>query len=64
MLDRLGFDQGVRLLVEWDEEHETGHVRRVLYDYPDGVQHATQLAASIGVPVQLDSGFTQPPDRT
>ncbi len=56
MLDRLYFDRGVHLLVEWDEEHKTAHVRAVSYDRPEDAPHASQLAACMSVPVQRDSG--------
>jgi hypothetical protein len=60
MLDRLYFDQSVHLLVEWDEERKTAHVRAVVYGRPDDAPHAAQLAASMSVPVQRDSGAPSP----
>lgn len=56
MLERLYFDKGVHLLVEWDEGHRAARVRAVLYDRLETAPHATQLAASMSVPVQRDSG--------
>jgi hypothetical protein len=56
MLERLYFDKGVYLLVELYEEHKGARVRTVLYDRPGAAQYATQLAASMRVPVQRDSG--------
>jgi hypothetical protein len=55
-LERLRFGQGVHLLVERDKEHKDARVRAVVYDHPKAGQHTTQLAASLGVPVRLDSG--------
>jgi hypothetical protein len=56
MLERVYFDKGVYLLVEVYTEHKCARVRAVLYDHPETAPYATQLAASMQVPVQHDRG--------
>jgi hypothetical protein len=55
MLERLYFDHGVHLLVEWDEKRKAACVSVVIYDHAAAARRATQLAASMGVPVRHDS---------
>jgi hypothetical protein len=56
MLERVYFDKGLYLLVELYAEHGDARVRAVLYDHPEAAPFATELAASMKVPVQCDAG--------
>jgi hypothetical protein len=56
MLERVYFAKGVYLLLEVYTEHKGARVRAVLYDRPKAAPYATQLAASMRVPVQRDPG--------
>jgi hypothetical protein len=56
MLERVYFDKGVHLLVEVHEEHNGARVCAVLYDHPEAAPVAAQLAASMNVPLQRDTG--------
>ncbi len=54
MYEWLHFDRGVYLLIEWYEDHHGARVRAVTYRHPEHAPQASHLAASMGVPLQLD----------
>ncbi len=57
MHEDLDFTAGVRLAVDWyDQDRAWGRVRGVLYCRSEDAQDAIHLAASMGVPVHLESG--------
>jgi hypothetical protein len=60
MFELQHFTDGVDFLVEWDTAHHDGRLRGVVYDRPETAQHATQLAASLKVPLMAAGDL---PDR-
>ncbi len=62
MNDDLVFTAGVRLAVDWyDQDRAWGRVRGVMYCRSEDAQDAIRLAASMGVPVHLESGAGDAP---
>jgi hypothetical protein len=60
MFELKHFADGVDFLVEWDTEHHDGYLRGVVYDRAEMAQDATQLAASLKVPLMAARDL---PDR-
>ncbi len=60
MFELQHFADGVDLLVEWDDKRHDGRLRGVVYDSTEMAQDATQLAASLQVPLMTARDL---PDR-
>jgi hypothetical protein len=60
MFELQHFADGVDLLVEWDDKRHDGRLRGVVYDSAKMAQDATQLAASLQVPLMAARDL---PDR-